>query len=108
MIALGKKHAGLFSNSDDLSGRLIDAGKQVFEESWRMPVDEYHHEIIKAKHADISNAPGKPEASSSQAAAFLERFLEKDVEWIHLDIAGTSNESSEATGYGARALVNYI
>lgn len=38
---------------------------------WRMPVDSYHHEIVKAKTADISNAPGKPEASSSQAAAFL-------------------------------------
>ena len=108
VIALGKKHAGLFSNSDELTRKFMEAGKQVKEETWRMPVDEYHHEIIKAKHADISNAPGKPEASSSQAAAFLESFVEKGVNWIHLDIAGTSNVNCEATGYGARALVNFL
>ena len=34
--------------------------------------------------------------------------MEKGVNWIHLDIAGTSNVNSEATGYGARSLVNYI
>jgi leucyl aminopeptidase len=27
--------------------------------------------------------------SSSQAATFLEHFVEKDTKWIHLDIAGT-------------------
>ena len=41
------------------------------EEMWRLPVDEYHHELIKTKHADITNSPGKPDAASSQAAAFL-------------------------------------
>lgn len=73
-----------------------------------MPIDEYHHDIIKSKHADISNAPGKPEGSSCQAAAFLERFVEKGVDWIHLDIAGTAHIEGEATGYGSRLLVNYL
>jgi leucyl aminopeptidase len=36
-----------------------------------MPVDEYHHDLIKAKHADITNSAGKSDAASSQAAAFL-------------------------------------
>lgn len=71
VIALGNKHAGLFSNSDSLATKFMEAGRQVDENSWRMPVDEYHHELIKAKHADITNSSGKTEASSSQAAAFL-------------------------------------
>lgn len=36
-----------------------------------MPVDSYHHDIVKPKTADLSNSPGKPDAASSQAAAFL-------------------------------------
>jgi leucyl aminopeptidase len=68
---LGKKHAGLFSNSDELSQSLLQVGNTVGEKLWRMPVDSYHHDIVKAKTADLSNAPGKAEASSSQAAAFL-------------------------------------
>lgn len=39
IIALGKKHAGLFSNSDSLAKNFIKAGSQVNEHSWRMPVD---------------------------------------------------------------------
>ena len=73
-----------------------------------MPVDSYHHEIIKAKTADITNSAGKGDAASSQAAAFLENFVEKDVKWAHIDIAGTSNIDSDATGYGSRLLVEYI
>ncbi len=73
-----------------------------------MPVDSYHHEIIKPKTADLTNSAGKPDAGSSQAAAFLQNFVEKDVKWAHLDIAGTSNTNSDATGYGARLLVEYL
>jgi leucyl aminopeptidase len=36
-----------------------------------MPVDSYHHNIIKPKTADLTNSAGKPDAASSQAAAFL-------------------------------------
>lgn len=31
VIALGKKHAGVFSNSDELANNFIEAGKQVSE-----------------------------------------------------------------------------
>lgn len=55
-----------------------------------MPVDDYHSDLIKGKHADITNSAGKSEAGSSQAAAFLQNFVEKEVEWVHLDIAGTA------------------
>jgi leucyl aminopeptidase len=53
-----------------------------------MPVDDYYNELIKSSHADLSNSSGWTEGASSQAAAFLERFVEKGVKWIHLDIAG--------------------
>jgi leucyl aminopeptidase len=43
VIALGRKHAGLFSNSNQLCSDLIGAGEEVEEQLWRMPLDEYHH-----------------------------------------------------------------
>lgn len=72
-----------------------------------MPLNDYHRDMIKHKQADITNMSGKSEASSSQAAAFLQKFVEKDTKWIHLDIAGTSIVASEGTGYGARLLIQY-
>jgi leucyl aminopeptidase len=71
VVALGKKHAGLFTNSDELSTKLIQTGDNISEKLWRMPVDTYHHDMIKPKTADLTNSPGKGDAGSSQAAAFL-------------------------------------
>ncbi len=107
VVALGTRHAGLFSNNDDLANDLLAVGKQVHEESWRMPIVDYHRDLIKHKLGDITNSSGKSEAGSSQAAAFLENFVEPGTKWIHLDIAGTTIVACEATGYGARLLVQY-
>jgi leucyl aminopeptidase len=45
---------------------------------------------------------------SSVAAAFIEHFIGDDVEYVHLDIAGTSsNPSNEATGTPVNALQKF-
>src|SRR5690606_26479348 len=38
MVALGQFHAGLFSNDDELSARLTEAGLATQERLWRMPM----------------------------------------------------------------------
>lgn len=40
-----------------------------------MPLNNYYHDLIKSQVADITNYSGKVEASSCQAAAFLENFV---------------------------------
>ena len=72
-----------------------------------MPCTEYHKKIVSPKHCDLTNSAGKTEAGSSQAAAFLKSFVEEGVKWAHIDIAGTAMGASEATGWGARFLVEY-
>lgn len=107
VTALGHKHAGLFTNNQELGEQLVAIGKQVHQKSWIMPLQDYHRDLIKHKFADITNSTGKSEASASQAAAFLENFVEKDTKWIHLDIAGTAMVGGEGTGYGARLLLQF-
>jgi leucyl aminopeptidase len=108
IIALGKQRAGLFTNSSTLTSRLLEGGEQIEELLWHMPVDDYHAELIKPKTADISNSPGKSEGSSCQAAAFLRNFVEKGVDWAHIDIAGVAGDGSDSTGYGAKLLLHYL
>lgn len=108
IVALGSRYAGMFGNNDDLKNSLREAGKQANEEVWEMPVNEYHHELMKCgDKADLTNHPGKTEAGSSQAAAYLECFVEEGVRWIHLDIAGTGIVGDEGSGYGARILLQF-
>jgi leucyl aminopeptidase len=72
-----------------------------------MPLVDYHRDMVKHKFGDLTNSSGKTDASASQAAAFLEHFVEKGTKWIHLDIAGTTIVENQGTGYGARLLVQY-
>jgi leucyl aminopeptidase len=62
---------------------------EVFEPLWHMPITNEAKEAIKGATADISNSGKSRWGGSSKAAAFLERFIEKGVKWVHLDIAGS-------------------
>ncbi|MBS0275288.1 MAG: leucyl aminopeptidase [Proteobacteria bacterium] len=111
MIALGNDHAGLFSNNDQLSTRLTDAGKAVGEPVWRLPLGDAYDKLIKSKIADMKNIGG-PYAGSIVAAQFLQRFVEKGQAWAHLDIAGVAWQDGEqkplspgwGVGWGVRTL----
>ncbi len=113
MVALGQEYAGIFSNNDELSEKLTEAGSQVDEPVWRMPMSKAYDKQINSKIADMKNMGGKY-AGSIAAAQFLQRFV-SDVPWVHIDIAGTAwkTEASDmadrgATGYGVRLLDQLI
>jgi leucyl aminopeptidase len=109
LIALGKEHAGLFSNNDELCERLIAAGQATGEKIWRLPLAPEYDKLIDSDFADMKNTGGR-HASSITAAQFLQRFV-NDVPWAHLDVAGTAMDSpknalsqSWASGWGVRLL----
>ncbi|MGI4956298.1 MAG: leucyl aminopeptidase, partial [Janthinobacterium lividum] len=96
IVALGHEHAGLFSNNDELSVRLAEAGLSVSEKLWRMPMGEPYDKSLRSDIADMKNIGGRP-GGSITAAQFLKRFV-GDVPWAHLDIAGTAWSSKDAPG----------
>ncbi|MCX7306332.1 MAG: leucyl aminopeptidase, partial [Hyphomicrobiales bacterium] len=59
MVALGQGHAGLFSNNDELAGRLLDAGLATQERLWRMPMGADYDKLIDSKNADMKNIGGR-------------------------------------------------
>ena len=110
IVSLGHYHAGLFSNNDDLSKGLSNAGREVGEAVWRLPLGEEYDKALKSDIADMKNVGGR-EGGSITAAQFLQRFIEKDTPWAHLDIAGMAWAKTEkptvpkgGTGFGVRLL----
>jgi len=113
VIALGDQHAGLFSNNDELSERLCDAGQKTGECLWRLPLTSAYDKDINSTVADMQNI-GSRKASSITAGQFLQRFV-NDVPWAHLDIAGMAWADKAlpvcekgATGFGVRLLDQLI
>lgn len=109
LVALGNIQAGLFSNDDALSERLIAAGLSTRERLWRMPLGKEYDKMIDSKFADMKNTGGR-HGGSITAAQFLKRFVQ-ETPWAHLDIAGTAMGSpldeinqSWGSGYGVRLL----
>ncbi len=109
IVALGHEHAGLFSNDDDLAGKLTAAGTATGEKLWRMPMGREYDKQLKSDIADMKNITGRP-GSSITAAQFLARFV-NEKPWAHLDIAGTAWATKDsavipkgATAFGVRLL----
>ena len=114
IVALGEEYAGLFSNNDDLSKKLYEAGEKVNEKVWRLPLHKNYDKLMDSNIADIQNINYSGGAGSITAAQFLQRFIEK-TPWAHLDIAGMAFSKKAAnlnpggaTGFGVRLLNQLI
>ena len=114
IVSLGEEYAGLFSNNDDLSKKLFNAGEKVNEKVWRLPLHKNYDKLMNSTIADIQNINYSGGAGSITAAQFLQRFIE-NTPWAHLDIAGMAFSKKAAnlnpggaTGFGVRLLNQLI
>ena len=114
IVALGHENAGAFSNNDKLVNDFLKSANLEAEGAWRMPLNKNYDKLIQSRIADIKNVGGRT-AGSITAAQFLQRFIEDDMPWVHLDIAGVASVKSEtdfapkgATGWGVRSLNRLI
>ncbi len=114
IVGIGQEKAGMFSNSDKLAALLDKAGKEVGEQVWNMPIDSSYEKDISSDIADMKNVGSGRGAGSTAGAIFVKRFI-KDVNWIHLDIAGVTWAKSDkpmipkgGTGFGVRLLEEMV
>lgn len=117
-VALGNLMTGVLGNDDALIRRLVDAGKRVGDDLWRLPLTKDYEGHVKSDVADVKNI-GTNFGGSITAAAFLKRFV-GDAKWAHLDVAGTcwtekgagdlkqEYHAKGATGVGVRLLTEFL
>ncbi|AEI36934.1 MAG: leucyl aminopeptidase [Zymomonas mobilis subsp. pomaceae] len=110
IISLGHEYGGLFSNCEKLADNLVKAGRSSGDALWRLPMGDAYDKLLDSHIADMKNV-GPRYGGSITAAQFLKRFIDKDVRWAHLDIAGMvwadkadTFWDKGATGYGVRLL----
>jgi leucyl aminopeptidase len=111
--ALGDVCYALMTNDDGLCRQVEAAAAAAGEKTWRLPMWKEYDEYIKSDVADCRNVGvGNRGAGTIVGAKFLEPFAGK-TPWVHMDIAGVDNMSSDrgwvtkgASGYSVRAMIN--
>jgi len=100
VIALGNHHTGVMSNSETLADEIVAAGRAADDRGWPLPLTDDYADQLKSNFADFANIGGR-EAGAITAGCFLAKFT-KDLNWAHLDIAGTAWISGKAKGATGR------
>lgn len=115
-VALGPVYAGLFANNDAMMRTLYAAGHKVGEPLWPLPLGREYDQALDCDVADMKNiATNGFGAGSSTAAQFLQRFVQPEMPWAHLDIAGVDHVTTSqplcpkgGSAFGIQLLTHWI
>ncbi len=112
MVALGQKIAGLMGNDALFSGVVEEAAEEAGERVWQLPLPADYRSSLDSTVADIKNIAGGRYGGTLTAGLFLKEFVDDEIPWVHLDIAGPAFLSDAdgvspkgATGFGVRTLL---
>jgi leucyl aminopeptidase len=113
LVALGPEVAGVLGTPQPLCEALLTAAEEAGEAVWQLPLLEDLNDMLKSPVADCKNA-GARWGGTITAALFLKKFA-KDVDWVHLDIAGPAyldkskpGRPAGGTGFGVTTLLHWL
>ncbi len=115
-MAVGNDFHSLFSFDDALSQKALVAATEENEGLWRLPLMEFHRNMLPSNFADLANiGSGAYSPGASTAAGFLSYFVSDYKKgWLHMDCSATYRTvasdkwSAGATGVGVRTLANIL
>lgn len=107
-VALGPDYPALMTRRDETADALIEAGRGVDDEPWRLPLPDAYKEWLASDIADTNNAHGNSFAGASVAGLFLDKFVGEGLDWAHFDTfawrpAAKPGRPKGGDAYGLRA-----
>jgi PepB aminopeptidase len=99
--ALGREYHAVLALEDSMAETFLKAARETHEYAWRLPLEEFHLDLVKSGLADITNSVND-EPGATTAAAFLARFVKDPAKWAHIDLSA-SYQKTPASGYGLGA-----
>ncbi|UCC55071.1 MAG: leucyl aminopeptidase family protein [Gammaproteobacteria bacterium] len=114
IYSLSSRYSGVFSNRPALHAPLIAAGQDSGERVWPFPLDKDFDESIKSTIADTKQCTLEGDADHILAARFLSRFVDTDINWIHVDLSASHHKGglghipTDTTGFGVRFSLNLL
>ncbi|MBM4316134.1 MAG: leucyl aminopeptidase family protein [Deltaproteobacteria bacterium] len=106
--ALGTQYSGGYSNRKSLLRLIRRAGILSGERVWSFPNDSDYGRCLKSEIADIKQCRLSGGVDHIEAAYFLSQFVEKGVDWVHIDLGAMDPEEAlghipkKPSGFGVR------
>ena len=98
VIALGTRTSAAMTNNESFREEFLKASALSGEAFWPMPLPEELRASLDSPVADIANL-GDRMGGMLVAGLFLKDFINPELPWLHLDIAGPAFNDAKAHGY---------
>ncbi len=116
LVALGQHASAIMTKDDVLAQKLVKLGEESGDLVWPLPLWDEYKALLKSHRADISNIATNFSRFGGciEGGTFLSHFVEKNIPWVHIDIAPRMNSIASdklakgATGEPVRLLVQLI
>lgn len=116
VAALGEEIAAIMSTDKKLIASLVRAAGEAGEKLWELPLEPLYAKDIKSDVADVRNITKSRYAGAITAGLFLKEFVDPQIPWAHIDIAGPAFAEAEripyvpkgGTGFGTRTLIHFL
>jgi leucyl aminopeptidase len=114
VYALTERYSGAFTNRPEARDLIESAGQSSGERVWCFPMDADFDTDLESGVADILQCAADGKGDHILAARFLNRFVPKEIAWLHLDLAagsrhgGLAHIASEITGFGVRYTLDLL
>ena len=113
--SIDTRRAGIFSNQEKLLMQAHEAGQRSGDRTWPFPIGKDYLRSLKSDIADIRQCAVTNNSDHIYAATFLSKFVAQNVPWVHVDIAGVSENkgglglcSTENTGFGVHWTYEFV
>ncbi len=114
IVCFGHECAAVLGNQNSLLEELRAAAERTGEKIWPLPLWPEYQEKVKSDIAFVKNTAGR-EGGTITGACFLNAFVETNVSWPHLAIAGMAWSSKEephrakgATAFGVNLVTDWL
>lgn len=109
---LGPDIPAYFCNDDKVYPKIQKLSQNEEDPVWPMPLHQPYRQYIENSTGDLINSAGVP-GDGIYSALFLESFVEKEIEWMHLDCfswenTGRPGRPKGAADTGLRAIFRYL
>jgi leucyl aminopeptidase len=114
VYALTERYSGAFTNRPDSRPLIETAGASSGERVWCFPMDADFDSDLDSQVADIMQCAIDGKGDHILAARFLNRFVPRDIAWLHVDLSagsrggGLGHIGTDITGFGVRFTTELI